>query len=263
MDAMLQFRKSVPSVSGAVILEATGKTVLRPGGQKATTQLLQWAQLQPDQTVLELRSGTGTRAIALARQYGLRVTGFEQNLRNVAIAQARIRKAGLTRQIQIYPGSLEQDHHLEQSFDYVLAETMLTLHSETVQSEMLQRIYRVLKPGGYLLSHELMVHRLLKEEIQQVALNIGHLTVNPLSRAEWLDAYLNAGMEPIHCMTGEVTMLSPQQILWDEGWMRAGQIFWKLLTHRNLRARMTAIRHIFREYAAVFGYLAVCAQRSK
>jgi SAM-dependent methyltransferase len=261
MDTTLQFRKSVPSVSGAAILEATGKTVLRPGGQRATTQLLQWVQFQPHQTILELRSGTGTRAIALAKQYGVRVTGFEQNLRNVAIAQARIRRAGLTQQIQILPGSLEQEQHVMQAFDYILAETMLTLHSETEKAEMLRCIYRALKPGGYLLSHELMVHRLLKEEIQQVFSNISHLNVSLFSRTEWLDAYLGNGMEPIHCMTGEIAMLSPRQIIWDEGWARAGQIFWKLLTHRNLRSRISTIRHIFREYSTVFGYLAVCARR--
>jgi predicted O-methyltransferase YrrM len=263
MDTMLKFRKSVPSVSGSVILEATGKTVLRPGGQKATTQLLQWAQFQPQQTILELRSGIGTRAIAMARQYQVQVIGFEQNPKNVAIAQARIRKAGLTRQIQILPGCLEQEQRFAQAFDYILAETMLTLRSKAEKVEMLRCIYRALKPGGYLLSHELMVHRLLKEEIQQVFLNVSHLNVNLLARAEWLDTYLDNGIEPIHCMTGEVEMLSPRQIICDEGWMRAGQIFWKLLTHRNLRSRISAIHRIFHEYSAVFGYLVVCAQRSK
>jgi predicted O-methyltransferase YrrM len=261
MDTMLQLRKSVPSVSSPIILEATGKTVLRPGGQQATTQLLQWAHFQPQQTILELRSGIGTRAIAMARQYQVQVIGFEQNPRNVAIAQARIRKAGLAQHIQILPGRLEQAQHFTQVFDYILAETLLTLHSETEKAEMLQCIYRALKPGGYLLSHELMVHRLLREEVQQVFLDVAHLNVNLLSRTEWLDAYQSIGIEPIRCMTGEVAMLSPQQIIWDEGWMRAGQIFWKLLTHQNLRRRISVIRRIFREYSTVFGYLVVCAQR--
>jgi cyclopropane fatty-acyl-phospholipid synthase-like methyltransferase len=263
MDTMLQFRKSVPSVSGDIVLEATGKTVLRPGGQKATTQLLRWARFQPNETVLELRSGIGTRAIAIAKQYGVRVIGFERSPRNVAIAQERIRKAGLARQIQIYPGALDQEETLGQAFDYVLAETMLTLQSDAEKRETLRHIYQVLKPGGFLLSHELMLHRLLKEEIQQVFLDVSYVNVLPLSRTEWLNTYLSAGLELAHCMTGEVAMLSPGQLLWDEGWIRAGQVYWRLLTRRTLRDRMTAICRIFHEYSAVFGYLAVCAQRSK
>jgi cyclopropane fatty-acyl-phospholipid synthase-like methyltransferase len=259
---MLQFRKSVPSVSGSVVLEATGKTVLRPGGQKAIVQLLKWAEMQPNQTVLELRSGTGKRAIAMAKQYGVRITGFEQNLRNVAIAQTNVRRAGLTQQIRIHLGSLEQGQTLTQNFDYVLAETLLSLQPDVEKAELLQRVYQALKPGGQLLSHELMVHRLFREEMQQVFTDIGHLTIDPLPRTEWLNTYLNAGMELVHCKTGEVDMLSPQQVLWDEGWIRAGQIFWKLLTDQSLRDRISIIHRILRKYSDVFGYLAVCAQRS-
>lgn len=67
---------NLKNATGYEVLTAAGKKLLRPGGRQATQQLLQWANLQARQTVLELASSFGHTAIALAQQYGVRVVGI-------------------------------------------------------------------------------------------------------------------------------------------------------------------------------------------
>jgi cyclopropane fatty-acyl-phospholipid synthase-like methyltransferase len=71
-----------------VVLGAAGKTVLRPSGRAATEQLFQWAEFKPGETVLEIASGLGNSAIALAKRYNVHVVGIEKDINRVAIAQA-------------------------------------------------------------------------------------------------------------------------------------------------------------------------------
>jgi ubiquinone/menaquinone biosynthesis C-methylase UbiE len=257
----LLFNRAVDVASGHRVLAATGKTVLRPGGMHASSQLLEWSKFCPGDRVLVLNAGVGNSAIALAKRHRVRVIGLEQNASHVAIAQRNIRKANLSNQVQIYPGSIEQLRSLSQSFDYILAETLLTFHANPEKHWILKEVWHSLKPGGYLLGHELMVANGLGAEIHRVLAEMGRINVTPLARSEWLDLYQNAGLQLTHCATGEIDMLAPRQIVRDEGWARTGQIFWNILTQKTLRDRIATLQNILHNYAEMLGYIVVCAQR--
>jgi cyclopropane fatty-acyl-phospholipid synthase-like methyltransferase len=96
---MIQQTLDLGTAPGYEVLSTAGKTVLRPGGRVATEQLLQWADFQPGETVLKLAFGLGTSAIALARRYGVKVTGIEKNPHRVESARARVRSAQTERSI--------------------------------------------------------------------------------------------------------------------------------------------------------------------
>jgi ubiquinone/menaquinone biosynthesis C-methylase UbiE len=112
---------NLKTAPGHVVLAAAGKTVLRPGGRAATERLFQWANFKPGESVLELASGLGDSAIALAKRYGVQVVGIEKDLGRVAIAQANARAAGLEHQVQFIQGDVFQLDAISASFDYVLA----------------------------------------------------------------------------------------------------------------------------------------------
>ncbi|MEJ6485336.1 hypothetical protein N0Y54_29185 [Nostoc punctiforme UO1] len=76
---MTQTTVNLTTAPSHVVLAAAGKTVLRPGGRAATEQLFEWANFQPGETVLELASGLGNSAIALAKRYNVQVVGIERD----------------------------------------------------------------------------------------------------------------------------------------------------------------------------------------
>jgi len=54
-----------------------GKRVIHPGGRYSTEELVQRAQFQPGQQVLDVGCGVGTTAIRVARQFDLHVTAVD------------------------------------------------------------------------------------------------------------------------------------------------------------------------------------------
>ena len=78
-------RTNLKNAPGHEVLAKAGKTVLRPGGLEATRQLLEWADFQPGETVLEIAASFGKSAIWLAKSCGVRVVGIERNPYSVQI----------------------------------------------------------------------------------------------------------------------------------------------------------------------------------
>jgi ubiquinone/menaquinone biosynthesis C-methylase UbiE len=156
---MTQTTLNLTTAPGYIVLAAAGKTVLRPGGGAATEQLFQWANFQPGETVLELASGLGNSAIALAKRYNVQVIGIEKDPNRVAIAQAKARSAGLDPQVQFIQGNIFQLEAISASFDYVLAEAILTMQPPAGKAKILAGVRDRLKVGGKFLSHELLARQ--------------------------------------------------------------------------------------------------------
>lgn len=129
------------NASGHEVLAAVGKKYLRPGGRIATEQLCQWANFQPNETVLELASSFGYSAISLAQRYGVKVVGVEKNPESVVLARENVRVAGLENQIEIIEGDIFHLDAIPGKFDYVLAEAILTMQSPSGKAKLLAGIY--------------------------------------------------------------------------------------------------------------------------
>ena len=147
---------NLKTAPGHEVLAKAGKTVLRPGGLEATRQLLDWADFQPGETVLELAASFGKSAIGLARRYGVRVVGIERNPDSVRIARENIRQAGLEGQVEVREGNILNLADISETFDYVFAEAILTMQSASGKAKILEGIQKVLKPQGKFLSHEML-----------------------------------------------------------------------------------------------------------
>jgi 2-polyprenyl-3-methyl-5-hydroxy-6-metoxy-1,4-benzoquinol methylase len=57
-----------------VFLAVLGKRVIHPGGRRSSKELFRRADFRSDQQVLDVGCGVGTSAIAIARQFGAKVT---------------------------------------------------------------------------------------------------------------------------------------------------------------------------------------------
>jgi SAM-dependent methyltransferase len=244
-----------------VVLAAAGKTVLRPGGRAATEQLFQWAEFKPGDTVLELASGLGNSAIALAKRYDVQITGIERDADRVAIAKAKARSMGLAHQVQFVQGSILQLETLAESFDYVLAEAILTMQSPIGKARILADIHNRLKVGGKFLSHELLARNHL-EVLGQDLTQVTCVNATPLLEQDWISLFDEAGLTVRQHQIGSMRLLNPVQLLRDEGIIHTTQIGWNILTQPVIRDRILAMRRVFTQYQQDLGYIALCAIRA-
>lgn len=257
---MTQTTLNLKTAPSYVVLAAAGKTVLRPGGRAATEQLFQWANFQPGETVLELASGLGNSAIALAKRYNVQVVGIEKDSDRVTIAQANARSAGVEHLVRFIEGNIFHLETLSDSFDYVLAEAILTMQSPADKAKILAGACDRLNIGGKLLSHELLARDHL-ESLHQDLTQTMHVNATPLPEQGWINAFHQAGLAVTQQQTGAMKLLDPIQVLQDEGVVHTAQIVWNIATQPVLRDRILTMRRVLTQHQADLGYITLCAVR--
>ncbi len=254
MTATLNFA----TAPGHQILAAAGKRILRPGGKAATEQLFTWADFQPAETVLELAASFGESAIAMAQRFNVCVVGVEKNPDSVAKARENIKAAGLEDRVTMIEGDIFQLEKITDKFDYVLAEAILTMQSDVGKAKVLSAIRDHLKPGGKLLSHEMLVRSNASEVRKSLSQTI-RVNANPLTLLEWETACQEAGLTLQQQQTGVMGLLSFSQMLRDEGLLGTVKIIWNVLTHPNLRPRVLQMRRNFQQHQNHLGYIVFSA----
>ena len=259
---MTTTKSNSKTLAGHEVLAKAGKTVLRPGGLEATRQLLDWANFQPEETVLELAASFGKSAIWLAQRYGVRVIGIERNPNSVRIAQDNIRKAGLEGQVEVREGDIFHLDQIHEQFDYVFAEAILTMQSSTGKAKILAGITNLLKPQGKFLSHE-MLGLGDKEEMDRALSQSIRVNAQPLSQTEWQDLFQQAGLTIQQSKTGEMGLLNPKRVIEDEGFFQAIKIAWNVLTNAEIRPRVLQMKQVFNQYRDQLGYIAICASKEE
>ena len=247
---------------GHQVLAAAGKQILRPGGRTATEQLFTWADFQPNETVLELASSFGNSAIALAQRYGVQVVGIEKNPNSLAKARANVVAAGLSDRVEIRNGDIFQLEHITGQFDYVLAEAILSMQSDSGKAKILAGICDRLKPNGQFLSHELLVNGPNTTTIRRELSATIRVNATPLSSHDWMTVCQQAGLMVRHHRTGPMNLLNPQLIAQEEGLFTLLTMGWTMLTRPVLRQRILSMREIFNRHSNDLGHIILCAQKS-
>ncbi len=255
MRATLNFA----TAPGHQVLAAAGKRILRPGGKAATEQLFTWANFQPGETVLELAASFGESAIAIAQRFNVRVVGVEQNSDSVAQARENIKSAGLEHHITIIEGDIFNLEQITQQFDYVLAEAILTMQSAKGKAKILSAIRAHLKPGGKLLSHEMLISTNNSQVLKSLSQTI-RVNANPLTLSAWEIDCQEAGLTLQQHQTGEMGLLNFGQMVQDEGLFGIIKITWNVLTNSNLRQRVLQMRRNFQQHRNHLNYIVFLAQ---
>lgn len=112
-------------------------------------QLVQQANIQPGQRVLDLGCGTGTLTILIKQAHpAADVMGLDGDLNVLTLARAKAERAGVA--LALHAGMAFQLPYADQTFDRVL--TSLVLHHLTTENKQrtLHEVARVLQPGGAL-----------------------------------------------------------------------------------------------------------------
>lgn len=138
-------------------LESRGRT---PGYLGGLRSLLEEAQLQPGESVLEVGCGTGVidRWMARRTEGRNKIVGVDVNPYFLREAKALAAKDGLQGLVQFKEGSAEALPFPDESFDLALSSTVIQrVNADKLLSEMV----RVAKPGGRVavLGHAHDMHR--------------------------------------------------------------------------------------------------------
>jgi demethylmenaquinone methyltransferase/2-methoxy-6-polyprenyl-1,4-benzoquinol methylase len=111
----------------------------------------------PDDTVLDVATGTAAVAIELVRRTGCRVVGVDQSPEMLATGRRRVDDAGLGDRIELVEGTAERLPHADASFDG-LTFTYLLRYVDDPAATM-GELSRVVRPGGTIAMLEFGVPR--------------------------------------------------------------------------------------------------------
>ena len=245
---------------GHNFLARLGKTRLRPGGRKATDWLIANGDFNADKKVLEVACNMCTTAIGLAKQYGCHIEGVDLDEQALEKARANIAANGLQDKIHVQRANAVKLPFEDNSFDIVINEAMLTMLPVEAKAKAISEYFRVLKPGGFLLTHDVMLtggdHQQTLENMR-AAINV---TVTPLTKDGWKELFSNAGFRNVETFNGEMTLLSPKGMIYDEGLFGALKIVKNALKAEN-REQFKKMFKTFNDPQHPLHFIAVCSQK--
>ena len=247
---------------GHEFLARLGKTRLRPGGREATEWLLDHVDFTADTRVLEVACNMGTTMVALAEAHGCRITGLDMNPKALEKARANIAAHGLNDVIDVVEGNALALPFPDATFDVVINEAMLTMLPRENKAKAIAEYFRVLKPGGVLLTHDVALR--VTDEAEAAELRAGisraiHVNVDPLPHALWEKLLRDAGFT-IEVQTGDMTLLDPAGLVRDEGFDGAMKIIRNGLRTENLD-RFRKMFNFFFDHNKEFSYIAVVSKK--
>lgn len=245
---------------GHNFLARLGKTRLRPGGKKATDWLIANGDFSADKKVLEVACNMGTTAIALAKQYGCHIEGVDLDEHALEKAKENIVNEGLQDLIHVQRANAMKLPFPDSSFDIVVNEAMLTMLPIEAKKKAIAEYLRVLKPNGFLLTHDVM---LVGENHQQILENMRdaiNVTVTPLTKEGWKNLFSECGFRNVETYSGEMTLLSPKGLIYDEGVLGTFKIIKNALKSEN-REQFKKMFRTFNDPKDKLNFIAVCSQK--
>ncbi|WP_018652318.1 class I SAM-dependent methyltransferase [Actinobacillus capsulatus] len=245
---------------GHNFLARLGKTRLRPGGKLATDWLIANGDFNKDKKVLEVACNMCTTAIQIAKQYGCHITGIDLDEEALDKARANIKEHKVEDLVQVQRANATKLPFEDNLFDIVINEAMLTMLPIEAKEKAIREYIRVLKPGGFLLTHDVMLNTEDADAVIQSLREAINLTVTPLTKEGWKTLFHECGFRNVDAYSGEMTLLSPKGLIHDEGVLGAMKIVGNALKPEN-RDTFKKMFQTFNDPENKLGFIAVCSQK--
>ncbi|MFV0288020.1 MAG: class I SAM-dependent methyltransferase [Mycoplasmatales bacterium] len=242
--------------AGHLFLKSLGKKRLRPGGKEATNWLLNKANIQTTDQVLEVACNMGTTLIQVAKTYNCQITGVDLSKQAVIEANENIQKSNLTN-AQVIQGNAFALPFEDNTFDVIINEAMLTMLPYKNKKRALTEYYRVLKPGGRLITHDMSTE--VAEQNTGLSQTV-NVPVNALSITEWQNLFKEANLSIQATKHGKLTLLSPRGLIYDEGVLGALKIIKNSRKKAN-KAQFKAMYQYFNSNKQDLNYIATYSQK--
>lgn len=243
--------------AGHSFLAKLGKTKLRPGGAQATEWLLEKARITADLKVLEVACNMGTTMIQVAKKSGCSMVGVDMDDAVVEKAKENIKKNKLQNKLSVLKANAFELPFEDESFDVLINEAMLTMLVGGDKGRALSEYSRVLKPGGVLLTHDVVLREedpnKQKEIVAELSRTI-NVHVEPLTLSGWKNEIESHSFKTEQ-KYGKMTLLDPAGMIRDEGPTGAMKILSNAMKKEN-RQMFTAMFDFFNDHSEQLGYVA-------
>ena len=245
--------------AGHTFLAKLGKKRLRPGGRKATDWLIEQGEFSSDKKVLEVACNMGTTTIELAKTYGCQIRAID--LDKAALNQARVNgdKAGVGELVIFEQANAMKLPYEDNSFDIVINEAMLTMQTDKGKAKCMDEYYRVLKPGGVLLTHDVMLKQ-RDEEVREELSRAINVNVGPLTEGSWIQLARSHKFDRVETFVGNMTLMSPRGMIYDEGLGGTLKIIKNALKKEN-RPQFVKMFKMFKKNKKKLGFIAMAARK--
>ncbi|WP_439242819.1 MULTISPECIES: class I SAM-dependent methyltransferase [unclassified Lonepinella] len=245
---------------GHNFLARLGKTRLRPGGKKATDWLIANGDFDANKKVLEVACNMGTTAIGLAKQFGCQIEGVDLDEVALEKAQKNIEANGLQDKIHVQRANAMKLPFEDNTFDIVINEAMLTMLPVQAKMKAVEEYFRVLKPNGFLLTHDVMLTTTEAEPVIKQLREAINITVTPLTREDWTQLFKDSGFRNVDSFHGDMSLLSPKGMIHDEGLLGALRIVSNAMKSEN-RETFKKMFKVFNDPEKKLNFIAVCSQK--
>ena len=135
----------------------------------------------------------------------------------------------------------------------VYGEAILTMQGQNRKLAIIAEARRLLRPGGRYGIHELCLvpdelPRKTRDLIEHDLARTIHVGARPLTTSEWRELLIGQGFEIEFCSTAPMHLLELPRLIRDEGLWRALLIASRLFRGADVRARMLAMKEVFRRH---------------
>lgn len=245
---------------GHNFLARLGKKRLRPGGITATNWLIEKGNFSKDSKVLEVACNMGTTSIELAQKFGCHITAIDLDSKALEKAKANLSKAGLSDKITLMQANALKLPFPDNSFDIVINEAMLTMLQGEAKKKAIKEYFRVLKPSGRLLTHDVSYESNdMANRLSQLR-NTIHVKVEPLQVTQWAKLFKDIGFSQVSESHGSMTLMSVSGMIKDEGVSGVLKIVWNGLKKEN-RSQFLNMYSFFNKTGKDLCYIAVCSKK--
>ena len=255
--------EQIKKEAGHKFLARLGKTRLRPGGKKATEWLFKQAEFTPQSRVLEIACNMATTSIDIAKRFNCHIIGIDMDKSALAKAKQNVIKNNVSQLVDIQQADASKLPFADNSFDVVINEAMLTMYADKTKARLLNEYFRVLKPGGRLLTHDIMlVDPENSQDVMAQIHNAINVNAQPMSHDEWINLFSTIGFINIKSEHAAMTLMSPRGMITDEGFLGAIKIIGNAL-HKQNRPQFIQMFKTFRKNKKYLNYIAICSVKPK
>ncbi|MGF9978159.1 class I SAM-dependent methyltransferase [Viridibacillus arvi] len=176
-----------------------------PGGFNLTQTILEDANIQLSESVLDVGCGTGQTSAFLAKRFNCQVTAIDKH--PIMIEKAVERFKNNPASVKVMEGDAECLNFEDDSFDFIIAESVIVF---TDIEKTLHELARVMKSNGRIILLEMTVEKNLSKELQRTVCNLYGIK-EILSEEEWRVKLQQAGFTRIEIIDTP-SELSPSEV---------------------------------------------------
>lgn len=250
--------------AGHTFLAHLGKKRLRPGGIRGTSFLLKAFKSSSKKHVLEVGCNMATTAIELIKKYKIKnYVACDLDPKVLEKASINAEKHGVSQNITFKLEDATSLSFPDNTFDIIINEAMLTMLSDEQKMKALSEYYRVLKPGGVVLTHDVVLltkdPKLQKEIIANLSRAI-HVHVKPHTIDGWKLKFIYSGFEIDQYQFGPMSLLNPWGLIRDEGIINTLRIL-KNARKPEHKEQFNKMYQTFKTYKKNLGYIVIISKK--